>query len=92
MVYLITYDLSGEDGNGYADLSRAIMIAADGSHIRVCESSWLIQSNCQSAEEVYDKIEKNFDRGDECLVVEVTDNWYSRLNRETLRAVRDILP
>lgn len=86
MVYLITYDLHGE-GNGYAELSRAISIAADGLHCRVCESSWLIQSRCKSAEDVYDKIKKNFDHGDKCLIIEVTDNWDGWLRREDVSKI-----
>lgn len=86
MVYLVTYDLHGE-GNGYAELSRAIMAASEGGHYRVCESSWLVRSRCQSAEELYDKIKKNFDHGDKCLVIEVNDNWHGRLWREGISKI-----
>lgn len=80
MVYFITYDLN-KAGKNYDGVYKAIKSAGDLAWCHFWESSWLIRSSLQSANDVFAKIKPHLDSDDTCFVVEVKNNrqgWLSK--------------
>lgn len=73
MTYLITYDLN-DPGQNYEDVIQAIKDASTGVWCSYWKSSYLIRSDFQTAQEVFNKIEPFLDKNDKCLVIEVKNN------------------
>lgn len=80
MVYLITYDLNSP-GQKYDDVIEAIK-STSTNWCHYWDSSYLIKSNCQTAEEVFDKIKPHLDKNDRVLVIEVKNNKQGWLTEE----------
>lgn len=80
MVYFITYDLN-KAGKDYAGLHQAIK----DTSVYWChywDSSWLIKSNLETADAVFNKLKPHLDNDDRCLVVEVKNNKQGWLTEE----------
>lgn len=80
MVYFITYDLN-KSGKDYDGLYQAIK----DSSVYWChywDSSWLIKSNLETADDVFKKLNPHLDNDDRCLVVEVKNNKQGWLTQE----------
>lgn len=73
MVYMITYDLNKE-GQKYDEVIKAIKSASTGDWCKYWQSSYLIKSNCASANEVSNLITPHLDENDRLLVIEVKNN------------------
>lgn len=80
MVYFITYDLN-KAGKDYDGVYQAIKDAAT-YWCHYWDSSWLIKSDLQSADAVFNKIKPHLDKDDRCLVVEVKNNKQGWLSQE----------
>ncbi len=77
--YMITYDLN-KQGKDYQNVIAAIKDASDGCWCHYWESSFLIRSNYQSADDVADKITPYLDSNDRLIIVEAINNkqgWLS---------------
>ena len=70
MVYMITYDLNKE-GQDYENVVQAIKDASTGVWCTYWKSSFLIKSNLQTANEVFNKIQPYLDSNDTLLVIVV---------------------
>lgn len=79
MVYLVTYDLN-KAGKDYAGVYQAIKDASL-SWCHFWDSSWLITSALETADEVFSKIEPHLDSDDRCLVIEVKNNKQGWLDK-----------
>lgn len=80
MVYMVTYDLNKE-GQNYEDVIQAIKDASTGVWCSYWKSSYLIQSNLATADEVTEKIKPYVDSNDRLLVIEVKNNkqgWHTK--------------
>lgn len=73
MVYMITYDLNSP-GQNYKKVKQAIIDASTGVWITCSESSYLIQSYFQTADEIFSIIDPALDKNDNIFIVEVKDN------------------
>lgn len=80
MVYFITYDLN-KAGKDYEGVYQAIKDASV-SWCRYWDSSWLIKSNLQTADAIFEKIKPHLDKDDCCLVVEVKNNKQGWLEKD----------
>lgn len=80
MVYLITYDLNKSDKD-YEGVYQAIKDAST-YWCHYWDSSWLIKSNLETADAVFDKIKPHLDNNDRCFVVEVKNNKQGWLTKE----------
>lgn len=80
MIYLITYDLNKSDKD-YEGVYQAIKDAST-YWCHYWESSWLIKSNLETADAVFDKIKPHLDNNDRCFVVEVKNNKQGWLTKE----------
>lgn len=81
MVYMITYDLN-KAGKDYSGVYEAIKSASTGVWCHYWDSTWLIKSNYQSANDVFSGIEPHLDSNDRCFVVEVKNNKQGWLTQE----------
>lgn len=81
MTYLITYDLN-DPGQNYEDVIQAIKDASTGVWCSYWKSSYLIRSDFQTAQEVFNKIEPFLDKNDKCLVIEVKNNKQGWLTKK----------
>lgn len=82
MVYMITYDLN-KTGQDYDKVIDAIKSAStDDIWCSNWKSSWLIQSNLPTANQVYEIIKPYIDRNDTILVIEVKNNMEGCLDEE----------
>lgn len=81
MVYFVTYDLN-DPGQNYEDVIQAIKDASTGVWCSYWKSSYLIKSNYQTAQEVFNKIEPHLDKNDKCLVIEVKNNKQGWLTKK----------
>ena len=70
MVYMITYDLNSP-GQNYKKVKQAIIDASTGAWITCSESSYLIQSYFQTADEIFSIIDPALDKNDNIFIVEV---------------------
>ena len=85
MIYLITYDLNKSDKD-YEGVHQAIKDAST-YWCHYWESSWLIKSNLETADAVFDKIKPHLDNNDRCFVVEVKNNkqgWHTKEQWDTI--------
>ena len=81
MVYFITYDLNKSDKD-YEGVFQAIKDASNGVWCHYWDSSWLIKSYLESANEVFDLIRPHLDSNDRCFVIEVKENKQGWLLQE----------
>ena len=81
MVYMITYDLN-KDGKDYENVIKAIKQASNGRWCSYWKSSFLIQSNFGTANEVFNYIAPYLDKDDRILVIEVKNNKQGWLPKE----------
>lgn len=81
MTYLITYDLN-DPGQNYEDVIQAIKDASTGVWCSYWKSSYIIRSDFQTAQEVFNKIEPFLDKNDRCLVIEVKNNKQGWLTKK----------
>lgn len=85
MVYLITYDLNKSDKD-YEGVYQAIKDAST-YWCHYWDSSWLIKSNLETADAVFDKIKPHLDNNDCCFVVEVKNNKQGWLTKEQWESI-----
>lgn len=88
--YFITYDLN-KAGQDYENVIQAIKSASDGAWCTYWESSYLIRSNYQSAQEVSDKITKYLDSNDSLLVIEVINNTQGWLPKDAWKYINETI-
>lgn len=80
MVYFITYDLN-KAGKDYEGVYQAIKDSSE-FWCHYWDSSWLIKSNLQTADAIFEKIKPHLDKDDRCLVVEVKNNKQGWLEKK----------
>lgn len=90
MVYMITYDLNNP-GQNYEKLIEAIKKASNGIWCSFWKSSFLIQSNFITADEVLKKIKDYLDSNDRLIVIEVTNNYQGWLADEEWNYINDTI-
>lgn len=73
MVYMITYDLN-KSGKDYDNVIQAIKDASNGICCSYWKSSYLIQSDYTSANDIFDLIKPYLDSDDRLIVLEVNNN------------------
>ena len=88
MVYMITYDLNKE-GQDYENVIQAIKDASTGVWCTYWKSSFLIKSNLQTANEVFNKIQPYLDSNDTLLVIEVKNNKQGWLNEKQWKYINE---
>lgn len=81
MVYMITYDLNKE-GQNYTKVIEAIKEASDGTWCHYWDSAFLIRSNYQSANDVFEKVKPYLDGNDRFFVVEAKKNYQGWLSKD----------
>lgn len=80
MVYMISYDLN-KAGKNYDGVIQGIKAAAV-TYCHYWDSTWLIKSNCLSADSVFAYIKPYLDDDDRVIVVEVKNNKQGWLTEE----------
>ncbi|MBQ3529563.1 MAG: hypothetical protein IJA47_03615 [Oscillospiraceae bacterium] len=88
MVYIVTYDLNNP-GQNYENVIQAIKDASTGVWCTFWKSSFLIKSNYQTAQEVFDRIKPHLDKNDRCLVIECTSNMQGWLSNSEWDYIKD---
>ena len=88
MVYMITYDLN-KQGQDYENVIQAIKDASTGVWCTYWKSSFLIKSNLQTANEVFNKIQPYLDSNDTLLVIEVKNNKQGWLNEKQWKYINE---
>lgn len=78
---MITYDLN-KSGQDYENVIKAIKNASNGFWCSYWKSSYLIQSNLTSANDIFNYIKPYIDNNDRVLVIEVTNNIQGWLSEE----------
>ena len=89
MVYLISYDLIGENKD-YETVEQAIHAASKGECVRCLRSTWLIRSKIESVNEMTELLESFMDSDDQFLVVEVTKELHGRLPQRVRNSIRKL--
>ena len=90
MVYFVTYDLNNP-GQNYENVIQAIKDASTGVWCSYWKSAYLINSNFQTAQEVFDKIKPHLDNNDRCLVIEVKNNKQGWLSEKQWDYINDCI-
>ena len=88
MVYMITYDLNGDDKQ-YDGVISAIENCAIGEPFSQWQSSYLIKSNLQ-ASGIWRKIRPYLDDDDTLIIIEVTNNYKGWLTKADWRQVKSL--
>ena len=88
MVYFVTYDLN-DPGQNYENVIHAIKDASTGVWCSYWKSAYLISSDFQTAQEVFNKIKPHLDNNDSCLVIEVKNNKQGWLSEKQWEYIND---
>lgn len=89
MIYLVSYDLIG-GGKNYEEISQAIKDASNGYFSHCLTSTWIIQSELKTANDVFAKIKPCLDSNDLCIVIETTTNRQGILKKPDNDMIKDI--
>ena len=73
--FFITYDLN-KTGKDYENVIESIKAASDGVWYSNWKSAFLIRTDLQSAEDVYNKINPYVDTNDTIIVIEAAYNFW----------------
>ena len=88
--YFVTYDLNSPNQN-YEGVRDAIFRVADGGCISFWQSSYLIKSSLETADEVLKFISESLDANDKVIVFEVGINFATSLSLAENTKVFDLI-
>lgn len=89
MVYLIAYDLNGA-GKDYEAIERAIKVVSKGKGVRCLRSTWIIQSDLTSSDDISSLIRDAVDFNDDFVVVKVAEHPHGRLPKNALDFIKSL--
>lgn len=89
MVYLIAYDLN-EPRKDYETIERAIKVISKGKGARCLRSTWIIQSDLTSSDDISSLIRDAVDFDDDFIVVKVAEHPHGRLPKNALDFIRSL--